>query len=376
MGLLLKLAELRAERGALASAIEPLDRLLAYDPTHETAVRRLMLLLTQLDRRGEALRVYHRLATTLRHEYDSDPLPETHDLYEALRQGHMQVTRPLTSPGVVAASPAETQGNPPGPEITQQLIQAFPRPLLQVSQLGRPNQSPLVGRDRELATMRQLLLAIEAAPAEESQGNRSEEAVVHGNHKDLPGRSEQEGIRASDLDSSGGTFSATSPKKQKTPRFLLLMGESGIGKTRLAEELSLEANTRGWSVAWTHAYEQEGTIPYRPWTEILHTLLQDAPPELLISSVEARSIALTTQASNLIQYSLSANSKLARLSVLLPELATLDILTLSQNRMPSPLPPEQERLHLWEATLTLLSTLSRTAPLLLVLDDLDRKSVV
>ncbi len=73
MGLLLKLAELRAERGALASAIEPLDRLLAYDPTHETAVRRLMLLLTQLDRRGEALRVYHRLATTLQHEYDSDP---------------------------------------------------------------------------------------------------------------------------------------------------------------------------------------------------------------------------------------------------------------------------------------------------------------
>src|SRR5260370_26538014 len=201
MGLLRKVAELSAERVALASAIEPLDRLLAYDPTHETAVRRLMLLLTQLDRRGEALRVYHRLATTLHHEYDSDPLPETHDLYEALRKGHMQVTHPLTSPGVVAASPAETQGNPPGPEITQQLIQAFPRPLLQVSQLGRPNQSPLVGRDRELATMRQLLLAIEAAPAEESHGNRSEEAVVHGNHKDLPGQSDQAGTRAPDLDS-------------------------------------------------------------------------------------------------------------------------------------------------------------------------------
>src|SRR5215469_12913046 len=144
MGLLLKWAELRAERGALASAIEPLDRLLAYDPTHETAVRRLMLLLTRLDRRGEALRVYHRLTTTLHHEYDSDPLPETHDLYEDLRQGHMQVTHPLTSPGVVTASTTETQENPPAPEITQQLLQAFPRPLLQVSQVGRPNQSPLV----------------------------------------------------------------------------------------------------------------------------------------------------------------------------------------------------------------------------------------
>ncbi len=278
----------------------------------------------------------------------------------------MQVTYPLTSPGVVTASPAETRGNPPSPptsEITQQVLQAFPRPLLQMSQLGRPNQSPLVGRDRELATMRQLLLAIEAAPAEESQSAGAEEAVV--NPKDLPGRSEQAGISVSDFDSSSGIFSAISPKK-KTPRFLLLMGESGIGKTRLAEELSLEANTHGWSVAWTHAYEQEGTIPYRPWTEILRTLLQDASPELLISSVEARLIDPAAQGSP--QYAPSVKIKLARLSALLPELATLD--TLSQNRTPSPLPPEQDRLHLWEATLSLLSTLSRITPLLLVLDDL------
>ncbi|HET8845209.1 MAG TPA: DUF6788 family protein, partial [Ktedonobacteraceae bacterium] len=46
MGLLLELAELRAARGSLTSAIEPLDRLLTTDPTHETAVRRLMVLLT------------------------------------------------------------------------------------------------------------------------------------------------------------------------------------------------------------------------------------------------------------------------------------------------------------------------------------------
>ena len=56
MGLLLKLAEMRASRGALTSAIEPLDRLLTTDPTHETAVRRLMVILTRLDRRGEVRR--------------------------------------------------------------------------------------------------------------------------------------------------------------------------------------------------------------------------------------------------------------------------------------------------------------------------------
>src|SRR6266566_8685082 len=72
IGLLLQLAELRASRGALASAIEPLDRLLATDPIHETAVRRLMLLLTRLDRRGEALQVYQRLANILQSDYASE----------------------------------------------------------------------------------------------------------------------------------------------------------------------------------------------------------------------------------------------------------------------------------------------------------------
>jgi DNA-binding SARP family transcriptional activator len=86
----LKLAELRAQRDALISAIEPLDRLLTADPTHETAVRRLMVLLTQLDRRGEAIRVYERLATILRRDYENDPLPETVELYKTLRQRQSQ----------------------------------------------------------------------------------------------------------------------------------------------------------------------------------------------------------------------------------------------------------------------------------------------
>jgi DNA-binding SARP family transcriptional activator len=326
MNLLLQLAELRASRGALASAIEPLDRLLATDPTHETAVRRLMVLLTQLDRRGEALRVYQRLATTLQRDYESDPLPETYELYEALRQGHMQVSRSEPSPaakGLVTTSPLEVQNtlhSPRKPEITQHIIQASPRPALQ---LGRPNRSPLVGRDRELATMRELLLAIE-----------------------------------------------DTTRKQKTPHFLLLMGESGIGRTRLAEELSHEANARGWSIAWAHAYEQEGTTPYRLWTGILRTLLQAAPREFMVSTAEARFIIPAGEASGTIPCIPVENSKLARLCALLPELATCDTLTLSQNTSLSPLPPEQERLHLWEATLVLLSTLSRITPLLLVLDDL------
>jgi DNA-binding SARP family transcriptional activator len=88
-GLLLKLSELCEARGALTTAIEPLNRLLATDPTDETAVQRLMLLLTQLNRRGEALQTYRSLVHRLQQNYDSEPLPETRELYEKIRQGHI-----------------------------------------------------------------------------------------------------------------------------------------------------------------------------------------------------------------------------------------------------------------------------------------------
>ncbi len=89
VGLLLDLANLRAQRGAFANAIETLDRLRTAEPTNETALQRLMILLTQLDRRGEALQVYRQHVALLQRDDESDPLPETHQLYEELRQGKL-----------------------------------------------------------------------------------------------------------------------------------------------------------------------------------------------------------------------------------------------------------------------------------------------
>src|SRR5438067_7315531 len=86
IGLLLELADLRAVR-SVNSAIDPLDRILAVDSTNEAAVQRLIKLLAQLDRRGEALRVYKRLAAILQQEYHIAPLPETRALYDAVRLG-------------------------------------------------------------------------------------------------------------------------------------------------------------------------------------------------------------------------------------------------------------------------------------------------
>ncbi|HYX48610.1 MAG TPA: DUF6788 family protein, partial [Ktedonobacteraceae bacterium] len=349
--LLLNLAELRSSRGALVSAIEPLDRLLATDPTHETAVRRMMLLLTQLDRRGEALQVYHRLASSLQREFDSDPLPETYELYEALHKGYLEVSNQVASVSITNQATTitgEVQHHlhaPPDSELHQRTVRVFPRP---VYRLERQNQSPLVGRDLELMIMRRHLFATEYASQGEAQKGKTGEFVPS--------------VKKSAGDPLRG---------HKKAHFLLLMGEAGIGKTRIAEELSLDANVQGWSVAWGYAHEQESAIPFQPWIEALGTMLQDATLEFLIESDESSSITPLDDLTDTSQNASSMKAKLAKLGVFLPKLAAYDTLTATHHVTISPLPP-QERLRLWEATLALLTSLSRETGVLIVLDDLHR----
>ncbi len=55
------------------------------------------------------------------------------------------------------------------------------------------------------------------------------------------------------------------------PSFVLIAGEAGIGKTRLAEELLQWANRQGVATAKTRSYAAEGQFAYAPVTEWLRT---------------------------------------------------------------------------------------------------------
>ncbi len=59
---------------------------------------------------------------------------------------------------------------------------------------------------------------------------------------------------------------------RRRERILLVTGEPGIGKTRLAGELVAEVHRLGGTVLDGRAYEAEKTRPYGPWTEALGCL--------------------------------------------------------------------------------------------------------
>jgi len=308
INLLLKLANLRAARGSLLEAIEALDQLRATDPANETALQRLMVYLTQLHRRGEALRIYRQHVAILKRDYECDPLPETRTLYTMLRQGRipdeyltpLEATHPITTIGNSQASPTSAS-----PANSTEGAIAFLRPAWRPQ---RHYRYPLLGRHQELKDMRRVL----------------------------------------------STF--TSPEiRREDPHFLLLISDPGIGKTRLAEELSLEAYTQDWIVAWSGASEQESTTPYSPWTTLLRILLLTPNPA-------------SSDGTALNQPNISYLSQLQRerLSVLLPELAS-PVPALAGKQ---PNDHKQERLQLWETIQALFFTLCQIHPLLLVIDDL------
>src|SRR5216683_899721 len=299
---LLEEADLRITREALSSAIDTLDRLLAVDPANEAAVQRLVILLAQSGRRAEALRIYQRFAAVLRQEYKIAPLPETRALYEAARRGE--------DPAAHAQAGA-SQGVS---LLDSQAAEAQLAETHAYVQVGRSNQSPLVGREQELETLHRVLLATEQAKRMKLAGQKKAASLT--------------------IDT------------QRRPQCVILMGDVGIGKTRLAEETGREAKKRGWAVAWTRAYAQESSIPYRMWVESLRKAMTQG----LWQRQEIARRPLIYQS----------------LGTLLPELQDL----LPQDALPPAAPPEQEQLRLWEATRALLAIISENTPLFIVLDDL------
>ncbi len=127
------------------------------------------------------------------------------------------------------------------------------------------------------------------------------------------------------------------------PRLVLVGGEPGVGKTRLAMEVARAAYGEGAQVLVGHC-DEELVVPYQPFAEALARAFAGMAPADLATCLAGR------------------GGELVRL---VPELAEL------VDDLPAPVrsDPETERYRLFEAVTRTLGALCRQAPVLLVLDD-------
>ena len=132
----------------------------------------------------------------------------------------------------------------------------------------------------------------------------------------------------------------TSGKRQ----LVLLAGEPGIGKTRLAIQFSLGAYQRGATILLGRCYEQE-LIPYQPFVEALRYYVTACPSSELYKQAGAWGPAL-----------IKLVPEIGHRLPDLPEAPALD--------------PEGERYRFFEAVAALLREASRSNPTVLILDDL------
>ena len=139
---------------------------------------------------------------------------------------------------------------------------------------------------------------------------------------------------------------AVDPATRKA-KVILLSGEAGIGKTRLANELGKYAQLNGMKIlngACPAPFGTSNIPPYAVWKEIIRNYLHTASPQQLHTAM--------------CKYQSS-------ISKLVPETRQR-----TESLEAPRLRPDHERDRLFEAVWQFLTNVSRTTPLLIVLDDL------
>jgi DNA-binding winged helix-turn-helix (wHTH) protein len=140
-------------------------------------------------------------------------------------------------------------------------------------------------------------------------------------------------------DEMGQLMRALAYARAQTFRLVVLHGPPGIGKTRTARQLGGKAREVGFDVHEGRAHESGGARSYRPWAEIFRSLCRTRGEAALRAA---------------------AGSSVGCLAALVPELAAV----------PADLAPEADRDRFFDVAVTVLETLAKQQPLLLILDDL------
>lgn len=194
--------------GRHATVAAELEALTTSHPLRERLWALRAVALTRSGRQADALDVLRQVRTLLADELGLEPGAELRDLQAAVLRQDPALAW-VAAPPTVAATPTAV-----APAATVPAQAAPPAPERAVAPW------PLVGRDDELAALVELLAAAETG----------------------------------------------------TPEFAALVGEPGIGKSRLLAELAAVARARGARVLFGRCSQDEGAPPLWPWAAVLDGL--------------------------------------------------------------------------------------------------------
>ncbi len=290
---LLQAAEHYADAGHYADAITTCRRLLASDEVRENAYQALMRYQAESGDSAGALLTYERCRTLLSDELGADPSPMTQQLHQHILNGEVE-PRPSHGAAYTAAAGQGLVADSVHADVSYQPLVLPQRTLLPI--LDSDYARVFVGREAELARM--------------------EDRLQH-------------------IFTGKGAL-------------LLLEGEAGVGKTRLAYQVLGSAAERGATVISATCQVLEQDLPFAPLADSLGRYLYGLP-DVVVRSMPAASLAQLVQ--------------------IIPSL---------QDRLPLLSPPttettagaEENRLRLIDAIVAFLTALAAQRPLVIFLDDL------
>ena len=249
-------------------------------------MRRLMLALYRSGRQADALRAFAKTRATLADELGLDPTPELQALQMAILDHDPSLAGPAPVAAVAPVADRDVAGAGCGAGAAAPDAPGLALP----GAVARSALPPLVGRQG-------LMDALRAVWEHAGRG---------------------------------------------VPRFAVVVGEAGAGKTTLAAHFATSVQQEKASVLWGRA-TQEALVPFEPLVQALRTALNALSPRARERVIAER----------------------GALTVLLPELPQM-VPTMRAER-PS---PDVERYLLFETVTDLLAVESDIAPILLVVDDI------
>jgi DNA-binding SARP family transcriptional activator len=289
---LLVAADIYAESGHYTEAITMCRRMLARDEVRENAYQSLMRFQAESGDSAGALLTYERCRTILSEELGADPSPLTQLLHQRILTGKIE-TRPVVNTPLVMM-PASVF-SAPSPALRERKPVELPqRTLLTVLDAGFP--SAFIGREREMAILQERLRS--------AQSGRGE--------------------------------------------WLLLYGEAGVGKTRLAYQLLREAADLTMTVISASCQALERNLSFAPLADALGRYFYGLP------DVNVQSLPVATL-SSLAQIIPSLQDRIQHAPLL-----SMDMTSSA----------EENRQRLIDSIVTTITVLATMRPMVLFVDDL------